>query len=155
MVISWYSCDCLEDDECIQPLVKMCIRLWPCLAFNFDTQSRFMKMLLFLSDDSLPGILGVTFYWENFHMFFFFCFLIIYSFLLVCKSMASISLSIIGNSRQNLMHAIIDYCVNETNKAKNPRANLTILELGLRIVSNCCSCVEGRLLINKVTMQQH
>lgn len=122
MVISWYSCDCLEDIECIQSLVKMCIRLWPCLGFDFDTQSRFMKMLLFLSDDSLP----------------------------FCKSMATISISIGGVGNQNLLHTIIDYCVNETNKAKNPQANLTILELGLRVVSNCCSCIEGRLLINKV-----
>lgn len=122
MVISWYSCDCLEDTECIQSLVKMSIRLWPCLRFHFETHSRFMKMLLFLSDDSL----------------------------LVCESMASIPVSIGGSGNQNLLHTIIDYCVNETSKAKNAQANLTILELGLRVASNCCSCFEGRLLINKV-----
>lgn len=122
MVISWYSCDCLEDAECIQSLVKMCIRLRPCLVFNSDTQSRFMKMLLFLSDDSLP----------------------------VCKSMASVSISLGGIGIQNMLHTIIDYCVSETKKPKTPVADLSIIELGLRIVSNCCSCVEGRLLINKV-----
>lgn len=125
MVISWYSCDCLEDIECVQSMVQTCIRLWPCLAINFDTQSRFMKMLLFLSDDSLP----------------------------VCKSMASITISMGGNGTQNLLHIILDYCVSETNKAKNPQANLTILELGLRVVSNCCSCIEGRILINKVNIR--
>lgn len=120
MVISWYSCDCLEDIECVQSVVKMCIRLWPCLGFSFDAQSRFMKMLLFLSDDSLP----------------------------FCKSMATISLG--SGHSQNLLHAIVDFCVNDTTKAKNAQADLTILELGLRIVSNCCSSVEGRILINKV-----
>lgn len=122
MIISWYSCDCLEDLECIQSLVKMCIRLWPCLGFHFETHTRFMKMLLFLSDDSLP----------------------------VCKAMATISATSAGGANQNLLQTIVDYCVNETNKAKNAQANLTILELGLRISSNCCSCIEGRLLINKV-----
>lgn len=38
----------------------------------------------------------------------------------------------------------------ETKKVKHPSIDFTILKIGLRILANCCSCIEGRLLIGKV-----
>lgn len=40
----------------------------------------------------------------------------------------------------------------ETGRAKHPNADLTVLELSLRIVSNCCACVEGRLQLAKLNI---
>lgn len=47
---------------------------------------------------------------------------------------------------------IIEYAVNETKKPKTVQKNSQNVELALNIVSNCCCCVEGRTLVNKVSV---
>lgn len=64
----------------------------------------------------------------------------------VCKAMTSV---VIGNS-QSMLQMIAEYCSSESCKVKNPQTNLEALSLALRVVSNCCSCFEGRNQINKV-----
>lgn len=55
----------------------------------------------------------------------------------------------IGSS--TLLNSIVEFCVAETSKPKTTTANLETLEMTLKTVSNCCCCVEGRLLIAKVS----
>lgn len=51
---------------------------------------------------------------------------------------------------QTILQIIIDHVVSETSKPKQPNSNLEGLELTLRTISNCCSCVEGRIQLMKV-----
>lgn len=51
---------------------------------------------------------------------------------------------------QTLLQFIIEHAVSETSKPKQPNSNLEHLELTLRTISNCCSCVEGRIQLTKV-----
>lgn len=55
IVLSWYSSDCLQNIDSIQTLVCICHKFWPTIGVNADLQLRMMNMLLFISDDSLPG----------------------------------------------------------------------------------------------------
>lgn len=55
MILSWYSCDCLQDDDCINALVCICQKFWPSIGVSAELQFVFMRMLLFISNDSLPG----------------------------------------------------------------------------------------------------
>lgn len=54
IIVCWYSSDCLQDEECIQPLISICHKFWP-IGTDAELQSIFMKMLLFISNNSLPG----------------------------------------------------------------------------------------------------
>lgn len=51
---------------------------------------------------------------------------------------------------QTVLQFIIEHAVSETSKPKQPNSNLEHLELTLRTISNCCSCVEGRIQLTKV-----
>lgn len=51
----WYNCDCLQDVECIQPIVGVCYKFWPTIGVDAALQNAFMKMLVIISNDSLPG----------------------------------------------------------------------------------------------------
>lgn len=64
-MLSWYSIDCLKDPEFIDRLLKVFIFMWPWMNINFDVQQRFMKLLSFLSEDSLPGTLKCN---HNFYL---------------------------------------------------------------------------------------
>lgn len=55
MITCWYSVDCLEDDECIQPIIAVCHKFWPTIGVDAGLQNDFMKMLQFISYNSLPG----------------------------------------------------------------------------------------------------
>lgn len=54
IIVCWYSSDCLQDDECIQPLISLCHKFWP-IGTDAELQLIFMNMLLFISNNSLPG----------------------------------------------------------------------------------------------------
>lgn len=43
------------NDECIERLMSICSKLFPTIGVSSDVQFVFLKMLLFVSDDSLPG----------------------------------------------------------------------------------------------------
>ncbi|XP_037032137.1 uncharacterized protein LOC119071380 isoform X2 [Bradysia coprophila] len=64
----------------------------------------------------------------------------------VCKAMAT---SNVRNS-QTVLQIVTDHAVSETAKPKQPNSNLESLELTLRTISNCCSCVEGRIQLTKL-----
>lgn len=66
--------------------------------------------------------------------------------------MASI---ICGPNSTAFLQCIIEYCVTETNRPRTAQTNLRNLEIGLKIVSNCCCCVEGRMLVKKVCTHTH
>lgn len=123
IVTNWYSNDCVQDIETIRSLLQVCVPLWPNLKISYESQAQFLKMMLFLSEDSLP----------------------------FCKLMATSVRIRSGAGATNLLEMIVEFCVAETGKAKTAQTNLSALEMGLRIVSNCCSCIEGRLLIGKVS----
>lgn len=55
---------------------------------------------------------------------------------------------------QTVLQLITEHAVAETSKPKQPNSNLELLELTLRTISNCCSCVEGRIQLTKVRLLQ-
>lgn len=55
IILNWYSCDCLHDEDCILALINICQKLWPSIGVSTEVQTRFVKMLKFISDDSLLG----------------------------------------------------------------------------------------------------
>lgn len=55
IILSWYSVDCLQDFESIQALLCICQKFWPTIGANADLQLEMINMLLFISNDSLPG----------------------------------------------------------------------------------------------------
>ncbi|XP_055312030.1 uncharacterized protein LOC129574273 isoform X2 [Sitodiplosis mosellana] len=115
-----YSSDCLQDDELIQPIIGVCYEFWPMVEAGL--QSVFMKMLLFISNNSLP----------------------------VCKALSvAPPVSVAPHA---FLQSIVEYCVTETGKPKTAQANMETLELALKIVTNCCCCVEGRVLIGRTRM---
>lgn len=146
IILSWYSMECLQDTAIIPRLIRSFIRLWPWVSTSHEMLFKFMKLLAILCDDSLPG----RFYRDSKHIpsvrpVTQFEHSSIFSFL-VCKAMTSV---VIGNS-QSMLQLVATYCTNESSKIKNPQSNLDVLELALRVVSNCCACFEGRNQINKV-----
>lgn len=58
-----------------------------------------------------------------------------------------------GNS-QTMLQLCGEYVIAETARAKAPSAKLDMLELALRIISNCCSCIEGRMQLVKVSFTE-
>lgn len=54
IIVCWYSSDCLKDEDCLQSLISICHKFWP-IGTDAELQIVFMKMLLFISDNSLPG----------------------------------------------------------------------------------------------------
>lgn len=55
MILCWYSVDCLGDVDCIHAIVSVCQKFWPSIGADAELQKTFMKMLLFLTNNSLPG----------------------------------------------------------------------------------------------------
>lgn len=125
IIINWYSTDCIQCVDTIKMLLPIFNQMWPILKINYECQEQYLKMILFLSDDSLP----------------------------FCNLMSANMRTKNGSGSQNLLEMIIGFCMNETGKVKTPQTNLNPLDIGLRIVSNCCSCIEGRLLISKVSSE--
>lgn len=123
IIINWYSKDCIQCIDTIKILLPIFMQIWPNLKISYDCQVHFMKMILFLSEDSMP----------------------------FCKLMATNGRNRNSGGTQNLLELLIEFCVSETGKIKTASNNLNALDMGLRIVSNCCSCIEGRLLISKVS----
>lgn len=72
----------------------------------------------------------------------------IWDFIIVCKAL-SVAPSFTV-SPHAFLQLIVEYCVAETGKPKTAQANMETLELALKIVTNCCCCVEGRVLIARV-----
>lgn len=145
MILCWFSVDCLQDEECTAPFIAACQKFWPSIGIDADLQNIFMKMLLFISNDSLPGktksqILIKYFIIRIVNEYFAFS---------ACKAISTTPQFTIGSNA--FLHSIIEYCVAETSKPKTGQANLDILQMALKIVTNCCCCVEGRMIIFKVS----
>lgn len=66
----------------------------------------------------------------------------------VCKALCTAPQ--FSGSTSAFLNSIVEFCIAETGKPKTTQANMEILELALKIVANCCDCVEGRVLIIKV-----
>lgn len=150
IVLSWFSVDCLHDNECIQKLLKMCLKLWPIISTNSEVQIVYMRMLLHLSHNSLPGSIQFTTTARRQvsltgAIFFFFLLRT------VCKAIATVSHG--AGQSMTLLQLLIKYCVNETAKVKSPQTNFIVLELALQVISNCCACIECRLMIIKVNVR--
>lgn len=60
MILCWFSVDCLQDEECISPFILACQKFWPSIGIDADLQNIFMKMLMFISNNSLPGKIKVV-----------------------------------------------------------------------------------------------
>lgn len=54
IIVCWYSSDCLQDEECLQSLIRISHKFWP-IGADADLQTVFMRMLFFISNNSLPG----------------------------------------------------------------------------------------------------
>lgn len=70
-------------------------------------------------------------------------------FSLACKAISSTPPFSVNSAA--FLNSIIEYCTSETSKPKTGHANMEVLQMALKIVTNCCSCVEGRMLIAKVS----
>lgn len=58
-----------------------------------------------------------------------------------------------ATSSETLLKCIATIVHDESTKEKNPKLNTDVLEIGLNVLSNCCSCIEGRLqLVNKLNI---
>lgn len=147
IILCWYSADCLQNDTCTQPFISMCHKLWPSIGVDAELQNIFMKMLLFVSNNSLPGksIVGLATSSPKHLME---C-LKISVFSLACKAISSTPPFSVNSAA--FLNSIIEYCTSETSKPKTGHANMEVLQTALKIVTNCCSCVEGRMLIAKVS----
>lgn len=55
IIVCWFSVDCMQGEDCIRAFVLVCQRFWPTIGVDADLQSIFMKMLLFVTEKSLPG----------------------------------------------------------------------------------------------------
>lgn len=66
----------------------------------------------------------------------------------VCKAISTAAQFSVGG--QAFLGSIIEYAIAETGKPKQPKADMDMLEMTLKIVTNCCSCVEGRSYLKKV-----
>ncbi|XP_055385782.1 protein rotatin homolog [Condylostylus longicornis] len=66
----------------------------------------------------------------------------------VCKQFAA-SITSFSNS---IMQLTCKMVIAETNKIRHPNIDFGILELGLGILTNCCTCIEGRLLLVKMNL---
>lgn len=64
----------------------------------------------------------------------------------VCKQFSSM----IAGQTSTILQQLISLLVQETLKVKSSQIDATLLEIGLRAMSNCCSCIEGRLQSLKV-----
>jgi rotatin len=51
-----------------------------------------------------------------------------------------------------ILKLIITTLVVDTFKAKSPKMNFDSLKLGFAILTNCCACIEGRLLIGNMNV---
>ncbi|XP_031630428.1 uncharacterized protein LOC116345312 [Contarinia nasturtii] len=122
LILCWYCDDCLQDVECIQPIIGSCQKFWPSIGIKTELQTVFLKMLLYLSNNSLP----------------------------VCKTLSTSPPFSVGSSV--FLHSIIEYCVAETGKPKTEQTKMETFQLAMQIVTNCCCCIEGRVLITKSRM---
>lgn len=69
----------------------------------------------------------------------------------ICKSFAS-QYSTVSPSVLQLLCQMI---AQEMNKVKHPKFNLALLRASVRVLINCCCCVEGRILIGKLGVMDH
>lgn len=69
----------------------------------------------------------------------------------MCKALSVVPSFTIGTTA--FLQSIVEYCVTETSKPKAAQANMETLEIGLKIVTNCCLSVEARQLIARVKKQ--
>lgn len=140
LILNWYSSDCLLNEcEAIE-LCRLSVLLWPWSGTNQRLQLTFMKALTHLSEDSLAGIFHGLNEKKKPHIKHIF-------FLLVCKVFTTYRSP--GSGSHSVLRLCTEYAMAETGRAKHPNADLSVLELSLRIVSNCCACIEGRLQLAK------
>lgn len=55
MILCWYSADCLKDPDCIHAVISICQKFWPTIGADAELKNVFIKMLMFLTSNSLPG----------------------------------------------------------------------------------------------------
>lgn len=139
ILMHWFSKDCLIDEVVIGRLCQIIIQTWPWSGANSAFQLLVIKTLAFISEDSVPGEFNISTVIMKFGA----ATILLFS---VCKAMATCN---VRNS-QTVLQVVTEHVVSETSKPKQPNSNLESLELTLRTISNCCSCVEGRIQLTKV-----
>lgn len=106
--------------EAIQRFCLIVVRTWPWTGADKQLQLVFMRSLAFACEDSVP----------------------------VCKAMSTVRNSS-SSSSSTVLQLSAELATSETTKAKCPSGDLQLLSLSLAIVSNCCSCIEGRQFVWK------
>jgi hypothetical protein len=117
--------------------------LWSWATANSKIEIAFLKCLSIISKDCVTG--NIVFF-QIFN-----CMLTSILFLFcihkVCKCLTL--------HYEGVPHAILKLLITtmvmETVKAKSPKTNFDILKLGFDVLVNCCACIEGRILIVKVS----
>lgn len=141
VLLNWYNSDCLEDISVIEHICNISLKLWPWTNISFNFQLIFLNCLCFLSEDS---VFGITL---NYSIRLDCCqfFLLIF---IVCKSFSSYR---IGTSA-SLLQKVAELVQIGTTRVKHPTSDLSALSKAMRILTNCCSCIEGRSFLTKVNI---
>lgn len=66
---------------------------------------------------------------------------------LMCRAMSTL----FKGYSHTILQLLTIYVTNETAKVKHSINNILQLEMSLYVISNCCSCIEGRLQLAKVS----
>lgn len=137
VLLHWFSRACLHCDDAATPthsftderlrrLVATVMRLWPWTGTDGRLQRNLFAMLAHASEDSLP----------------------------VCKLFAQQRLPTNGGGGGGGGNTVLQLCAEhvrtETARPQRPGAVLDTLELAMRVVSNCCACIEGRQALHKI-----
>lgn len=69
----------------------------------------------------------------------------------ICKAFCSQYSSI----SPSVLQLLVQMIGQEMGKVKHPKFNLLLLRCSIRVLMNCCCCVEGRLLIGKLAVMEH
>lgn len=99
---------------------KIIIQIWPWLAHSTDLKLTVLQVCAFLSERSL----------------------------VVCKQFSSINN---GSFPHSVLQLVAKMMTADTLKIKSNSTDCSqLISAGLRVLINCCSCIEGRTALNKI-----
>lgn len=123
LLIGWFAVESLLNVEQVERLSQVVLKFWSWIAANQRLQIKFVRLLVLLSEDSVP----------------------------VCKSFASQYSSV----SPSVVQLVTQMITQEMSKVKHPKFNLSLLRGCIRVLINCCCCVEGRLQMGKLGVMEH
>ncbi|XP_065371111.1 protein rotatin homolog [Calliphora vicina] len=122
LLISWYSSATMmiTDNVLAVDYSKILIQIWPWLAHSNDLKLTVLQVCAFLSERSL----------------------------VVCKQFSSLNNVSFPHS---VLQLVAKMMTADTLKIKANSTDCSqLISAGLRVLINCCSCIEGRTALNKI-----